>query len=300
MTTTAWPLKTREMHNHHMNSAAWNGFKFRDDDIVVATYAKSGTTWMQQIVAQLIFAGAEGVNVGHLSPWVDLRVLPPEVFAALEAQTHRRFVKTHLPVDALVFSQKAKYIYIGRDGRDALWSFYNHHANANDIWFGTLNNTPGRAGPTIDPVDLPVEAYFRRWLARDGFPIWPFFENIRSWWAIRTLPNVMLVHFNDLKADLPGSIARIAAFLGIEADAPTLAKVAQHCTFDYMKAHAADVAPGGGAFWHGGAETFVHKGTNGRWREVLTEEDNAAYEARAQVELGEECARWLAGYGKDK
>ena len=48
----------------------------------------------------------------------------------VEAQTHRRFLKTHLPVDALVFSEKAKYIYIGRDGRDVVWSLYNHHANA--------------------------------------------------------------------------------------------------------------------------------------------------------------------------
>ena len=113
----AWPKKTREMHNHHMNSTVWNTFKFRDDDIVVATYAKSGTTWTQQIIAQLIFNGAEGIDVHSLSPWVDLRIIPPEVIAGLEAQAHRRFVKTHLPVDALVFSPKAKYIFIGRDGR---------------------------------------------------------------------------------------------------------------------------------------------------------------------------------------
>jgi aryl sulfotransferase len=100
-----------------MNSTVWNTFKFRDDDIVVATYAKSGTTWTQQIIAQLIFDGAEDIDVHSLSPWVDLRIIPPEVIAGLELQTHRRFVKTHLPVDALVFSPKAKYIFIGRDGR---------------------------------------------------------------------------------------------------------------------------------------------------------------------------------------
>lgn len=45
------------MHNHHMNSEMWNDFAFRDDDIVIATYAKSGTTWLQQIVGQLVFNG---------------------------------------------------------------------------------------------------------------------------------------------------------------------------------------------------------------------------------------------------
>ena len=53
----------------------------------------------------------------------------------MEAQTHRRFVKTHLPVDALVYSPKAKYIYIGRDGRDVLWSLYNHHAMGNEAMY---------------------------------------------------------------------------------------------------------------------------------------------------------------------
>ena len=61
-------------------------------------------------------------------PWVDLRVPPRQVkLPEIEAQTHRRFLKTHLPVDALVFSPKAKYLYIGRDGRDVMWSLHNHH-----------------------------------------------------------------------------------------------------------------------------------------------------------------------------
>ena len=45
---------TRELHNHHFDSTIWNDLQFRDDDIVISTYAKSGTTWVQQIVAQLL------------------------------------------------------------------------------------------------------------------------------------------------------------------------------------------------------------------------------------------------------
>ncbi len=103
------PVKTRHMHNHHMDSTVWDDFRFREGDVVIVTYAKSGTTWMQQIVSQLIFDGAPGVAVSELSPWVDLRIPPREVkLGALEAQAHRRFVKTHLPVDALVVSPKAR------------------------------------------------------------------------------------------------------------------------------------------------------------------------------------------------
>lgn len=107
----AWPRKTRELMNHHMDSTVWNDFAFRDDDVVVATYAKSGTTWTQQIVSQLLFKGAEGVPMNELSPWLDLRVPPKEVkLGGLAAQSHRRCVKTHLPLDALVFSPQAKYL----------------------------------------------------------------------------------------------------------------------------------------------------------------------------------------------
>lgn len=60
-----------------------------------------------------------------------------------------------------------------------------------------------------------------------------------------------------------------------------------------MKKNATKSTPLGGAFWDGGAETFVHKGVNGRWKDTLTAEECAEYEARALKELGADCAYWL-------
>ncbi|MGC4054954.1 MAG: sulfotransferase domain-containing protein [Paludibaculum sp.] len=177
------------MHNQHIDSTVWNDFKFRDDDIIISTYAKSGTTWMQQIVSQMLFDGDTERDTQALSPWVDFRVPPKEVkLPALEEQTNRRFVKTHLPVEALVYSPKAKYIYIGRDGRDVLWSLYNHHLNGNEIMYDALNKTPGLVGPPLEPPPDDIRVYWRDWLDRDGFPYWSLWENVRSWWAIRHLP----------------------------------------------------------------------------------------------------------------
>ena len=141
-----------------------------------------------------------------MSPWLDLRVPPKAVkLPAVEAQTHRRFLKTHLPVDALVFSPKAKYLYIGRDGRDVVWSMYNHHANANQ----TLVRGAERHARPRRPADRAAAGRHPPVLARlaasaTAIPFWPFWENVRSWWEIRDLPNVMLVHFADLKRDMPG------------------------------------------------------------------------------------------------
>lgn len=290
-----WPRKTRELRNHHLDSSMWNRFKFRDGDIVIATYAKSGTTWMQQIVAELLFDDTEALDIKMMSPWIDYR-LPSwqEKRKLVEAQTHRRFVKTHLPVDALRFSPRARYIYIGRDGRDVALSLYNHYAKGTDEMYWMLNDAPGRVGPPIPRPPACPREYFRAWLDGDGYPLWSFWENVRSWWDIRDLPNVLLVNYARLKRDLPGEIGRIASFLGIHVDEARIPSIVDHCSFDYMLRHGERIVPVGGSIWEGGVRDFMHRGQAGRWREVLSAEEGAAYEARAHAELGEVCAGWLA------
>ena len=290
-----WPAKTRELHNHHFDSTIWNDFQFRDDDIIIATYAKSGTTWMQQIIAQLLFNGDPDLAVAEISPWLDLRVPPKEVkLPYVEAQTHRRFLKTHLPVDALVFSRQARYLYIGRDGRDVVWSLYNHHANANQLWYDALNETPGRVGPPIERPPEDIREYWRDWLARDGYPFWSFWDNVRTWWQIRDLPNVRLVHFSELKRDLPGTMRQIAEFLQIAINESRWSAILEHCSFEWMKKNATKSVPLGGLFWDAGAGVFINKGINGRWADVLTAEESAEYEQIAVNQLGPECSHWLA------
>lgn len=294
METFDLPQKKREFHNHHFDSTIWNGFNFRDDDIVIATYAKSGTTWLQQIVSQLIFNGQEDIEVAEMSPWLDLRIPPKEVkLPEVEKQEHRRFLKTHLPVDALVFSPKAKYIYIGRDGRDVVWSMYNHHANANEFWYQALNDTPGRVGSPIEKPTEDIVQYFHEWLDGDGYPFWPFWENIRTWWEIRNLPNVHLIHFGKIKEDMPGEIKKVADFLEIEIDPVKWDAILEHCSFDYMKKHSIKSVPLGGAFWDGGSDTFINKGVNGRWKDTLSKEDSDRYEKMCIENLGADCAAWL-------
>lgn len=291
----AWPRKKREIHNHHMDSAIWNEFPFRDDDVVIATWAKAGTTWVQQIVGQLVFAGAADVPITDISPWVELRFPPrEEKLAMLEAQDHRRILKTHLPVDALVLSPRAKYIYVARDGRDILVSLYNHHVNGTAEWYRMLNDTPGRVGPALEPPPDNIRQYFYDWLAGDGYPFWEFWSHIQGWWDSRDLPNVMLLHFNELKADLAGSIRRIAGFLEIAIDEAMWPEILRHCTFEYMKGHADKAVPHAQIAFKGGGKTFIHKGTNERWRNFLTAEDSREYESAAAKNLTPDCAHWLA------
>lgn len=289
--TVTSPTKTRELHNHHFDSTIWNDFRFREDDIVIASYAKSGTTWTQQIIAQMLLGPDPDLEVAQMSPWLDLRFPPKEVkLPMVETQTHRRFLKTHLPLDALVFSPEAKYVYVGRD---VVWSMYNHHANANQLWYDALNDTPGRIGPPIEPPPSDIHQYWREWMEHDGHPFWPFWENVRSWWEIRNLPNVLFVHFTNLKRDMPGQMRRIAAFLDIPIEEERWETTLEYCSFDWMKRNAPKVVPLGGAAWNDGAQVFIHQGVNGRWTDTLTSDDVAEYEALTVQELGPECARWL-------
>jgi aryl sulfotransferase len=291
-----WPKKSRELQMWVIDSTHWNDFKFRDDDIIIASYAKAGTTWMQQIVAQFVFNGdTEGMPIGEISPWIEFRLPPPEFRPDIEAQTHRRFVKTHLPVDALVFSPSAKYIYIGRDARDIVWSFHNMHVHSNDLFYDAIKALPEMGPITMYPNPTSdMRAYFHEWLEKDGYPTFPFWAVARTWWEVRHLPNVYVTHYQNLKDDLAGQMRKIASFLGFTIDESRWDDMVRHCTFDYMKKNATACTPMGGAISDGGAETFFNKGVNGRWRDTLTKEDNDIYEARVLEELGPECAHWLA------
>ena len=208
-----WPVKSREIVQFTLDSTLWNDFRFRDDDIVIATWSKSGTTLTQQIVAQLIFGGRDRFGIVH-SPWIESRIVPGARELA-DQQQHRRFLKTHLPIDALVFSPQAKYIYIGRDARDVCWSWYGQLANWNESAYELINRLPGRDGPPFGPPDPDIRRFYHDWLDNDAYPSVPFWSHVQGWWNIRNLPNVLLLHFSELTSDLPRQMCRIARFLEI-------------------------------------------------------------------------------------
>jgi aryl sulfotransferase len=116
---------------------------------------------------------------------------------------------------------------------------------------------------------------------------------VQGWFDARHLPNLKLVHFADLKADLRGEIEKIAAFLEIEVAPELWPAILEHCSIDYMRMVASRNERAKTVFKNGGA-TFINKGTNGRWRDVLTADDIARYEAEVARHLTPECAEWLA------
>lgn len=290
---------TRTVRNWVMDSRHWNRFNPRPDDIVIATPPKCGTTWMQRIVSLLVFQSTDPVPLHEISPWLDCRFMMPldVMLPMLEAQAHRRFVKSHLPFDALPVHDEVRYIHVARDGRDACMSMYNHAMNytpdalARFDAIGMGDETLGKPMPALarDP-----RQFFRDWISTgEESHGGHFFETETSYWHERGRNNLLLVHYNDLKADLDGEMRRISAFLGIPIDEeiwPTLVEAAR---FENMKAQGRDLLPGIGMAFQGGHESFLYRGTNGRWRELLRDDDLALYEEKAAV-LAPALRRWLA------
>lgn len=268
----------------------WAAYNHRPGDIFICTPPKCGTTWMQTIVASLLWPDGNfpGV-VMEIGPWFDGLIYDfDELIARLEAQTHRRYIKTHTPADGIPIADTASYIVVARDGRDAFISYANHMAHMRADLLGRLNAEARAQG--IAPVmefHGDIHEFFEGWIS-DAPPM----RHLATWWDLRSEPNVLFVHYNDLKADLDREMRRVAAFLNINIPAASWPAVVDRCTFDRMRADADKVGNFHRVF-EGGAKTFLFKGINGRWREVLTEGELQRYRHRVEELLAPEAAYWL-------
>jgi len=290
---------TREVRSRVFDSARWAGYQPRPDDIIISTYPKCGTTWTQRIVGMLVNGSAEPRPIE--SPWFDMRLFGP-IEAALgeaEAQTGRRYLKSHLPYEALPVYAGVKFIHTARDGRDSAMSFHNHLVGfLPEMWanFDAVNQADPKFADAPPRPSPDLAEYFRGWLVDGGAygdAGASYWDVERSFWAARHEPNMLLVHFNDLKADRAGEIARIADFLDIALPAGVMAQIVEAAGFETMQAQSAVIAPFTERAWDKGGMRFFNKGTNGRWKDVLTAEDLARYHQRIAAEFTPGLAAWL-------
>lgn len=298
------PERSRIYQNHHFDSTRWNFFDWRDDDIVIATSYKAGTTWMQAICAALVFQEPEPPAAqDELSPWLDALFAPiDDVIALLDGLESRRYIKTHLPLDAIRFFDTVKYIFVGRDGRDVFASMWNHWNNMNPEFIDEMNEDPERVGPRFPHPPDEVQPAFDEWLRRstfeweaDGYPFWSHLHHAQTWWDFRHLDNVLYIHFEDLLADLDGEMRRVSSYLDIPIDEERWPELVRGATFEQMKGNAVKMAPGATQGLWKEASNFFHKGTSQRWKGLLRPDQSEAYEKAASERLEPALARWLAG-----
>lgn len=288
-----------------MDSTRWEGFDHRAGDILICTSYKAGTTWMQMICALLIFQKKEfGAPLTEISPWLDRCGADKDaIHRKYAAQHHRRFIKTHTPLDALPWRDDASYLYVGRDPRDVFLSTLNHISNGSPEFRQKLLEAAGVApdAPALDELPEDPNVRFQLWIdvptvewEKDGFPYWSHLRHAQTFWEYRHLPNLHFFHHNDMLENLEREMRRVANVLGIAVDESLWPELVEAATFDSMKARADELAPDvTDDAWKSNAK-FFHKGTNGRWRGVLSDENLKRYDEALADRLPPDLARFLA------
>jgi aryl sulfotransferase len=284
------------------DSARWEGFPFRAGDIVISTRSKSGTTWIQMICALLVFQTRElPAPLADLSPWVDHEITPlDDLMTKLEGQQHRRFVKTHTPLDGIPIDARATYVVVARDPRDLYISLWHQ---GNNIDRDAVRRLLGKPEPGPDepppPPRTPLPDALQSWIDDDSSPQermdgirGVFHHVVDAWERRRAMPNVLLVHYSDLVADLDGQMRVVAEQLGIDVPADRWPELVDAATFASMRAGAGRSAPDAGGVLKD-PQAFFRSGTSGAWRELMTDEQVTRYEQRAAELAPPEVVTWL-------
>ena len=279
------------------DSARWDGFELRDGDVVISTRTKHGTTWMQTICGLLIFGTPDlPAPIAQLSPWLDWTVRPKdEVWTLLDAQAHRRFIKTHTPLDGIPLDDRVTYVVVARHPLDAAVSLYHQQLNLDRVrWAALTGNEP----PDPARRTAPLHDSLLAWIEMDVDPreyldsLPGVAHHLVDAWRRRDASNVVLVHYDDLQQDLEGSMRELAEQLGIVVGEPVWPALVDAARFDAMKARASDTVPerDGVIRDH---ERFFRAGVSGARFDELTPAELDDYEARMAALAPPDLLRWL-------
>ncbi len=230
------------------DSARWDGFNYRDGDLVISTRSKHGTTWMQTILLLLIHGAPPWpASLGDLSPWLDHLVAPHHaVMECLTAQRHRRVIKTHTPLDGLPLDPRATYVVVARHPLDAAVSLWHQGNNIDRDRLRDLTGAPAVASETPRPL---LQDWLSAWIDRVADPVDEMdsldgvMHHLSDAWARRQGANIVLVHFDDLRTDLLGQMRQLADQLRLAEAEQVTAELAAEASLDAMRERAAELAP---------------------------------------------------------
>jgi len=284
------------------DNARRDGFRFRPTDVVISTPPKCGTTWTQMLCALLIFDGPEFPGpLSELSPWLDQTVRSlDEVYAIYEAQQHRRFIKTHTPLDGLPLHDDVTYVVVGRDPRDVMISMEHHFANMDlervltlrDRAVGNddLETLPPRPVPSDDPMER-FRSFVREREYTGVVNLAQVLHHLDTAWWRRREPNVVMCHYADYSTNLAGELVRLAEALDFDVTDDRARRLAAEASLDRMRGRAADVIPNAGKIWKDD-RAFLRSGSFGEWRTRVNERDLIEYDEAVVSMVSPELAQW--------
>jgi hypothetical protein len=188
--------------------------KLRPTDVIITPFGKSGTTWTQQIVHCLRTRGdMDFDDISRVVPWIETS---PGLGIDLDAEqkSNPRAFKSHLAWDEI--PKGGRYIVSIRDPKDALFSHYKFIEG----WF-------------FEPGSIALDDYAQEFYIKDR----AYWKHLASWWPRRNDDGVLLMAFEHMKLDLPGTIERIADFVDIKLDAELKKLTEEHASLKFMQQH---------------------------------------------------------------
>jgi hypothetical protein len=284
------------------DNARWDGFEFRSSDVVISTPPKCGTTWTQMLCALLIFDGPEfPAPLSTLSPWLDQSTRPlSQVYSVYDAQRHRRFIKTHTPLDGLPLHPEVTYVVVGRDPRDAMVSMEHHFDNMDlervlalrgeAVGNDDLDSLPPRPPVSDDPTER-FRSFVRTTHYTGVVNLTQVLHHLDTAWQRRDAPNVVMCHYADYTADLPAEIVRLADALDVHMPNERARELAAEATLDRMRDRAVEVVPNAGVIWKDD-HAFLRAGGFGEWQARVDDDDLTEYDAVVSSIVSPNLATW--------
>lgn len=290
-----------------VDSIRWERFSFRPDDVIITTPSKCGTTWMQMIVGMLLLDRTDlGAPISSISPWLDALIhSEDEVFALLDGQPHRRFIKTHTPLDGLPRLPSITYIAVIRHPLDVAMSDLDHGDNELfDRLVELRRAAVGSEAPAEGPLDAAPDephAYLRWFIDNDVEPtgsgpygLTDYCNQVLTYWNARLEANVHLFHYADLWADRDREMREVAAALGVDVDEDRWPSFVEAAGIESMRARAGDTAPEvASGIWRS-PERFFRVGGTRDWASLLDDRDIAHFNERLR-ELAGDATDWVLG-----
>ncbi|XP_054848484.1 sulfotransferase 1 family member D1-like [Eublepharis macularius] len=252
-------------------------FEARPDDLLISTYPKAGTTWMQEIV-DLIRSGGDVEKARRAPTYVRIPFLeicsPPPVPSGVDTLVDvpsPRVIKTHLPfqlVPKSFFENNCKIIYVARNAKDNLVSYY---------FFDRMNLT--------QPDPGPWDSYVKKFM--EGKVAWgSWYDHVRRYWDERANHRILYVFYEDMKEDPAREIHRIKDFLEIDLPEDIVQKITHHTSFQVMRDNPmSNYSTLPNAIFDKKIGTFMRKGEVGDWKNYFTVAQNEAFDADYQHKM---------------
>ncbi|XP_062813249.1 sulfotransferase 1C1 isoform X1 [Anolis carolinensis] len=258
----------------------WN-FRARSDDLLICTYPKAGTTWIQEIVDMVQHGGdlqkCARAPIYERIPFIDI-CLPEFNISGVEkanARASPRTLKSHLPIQLLppsFWKQKSKIIYVARNVKDNVVSYFHFHR---------MNKTETEPGTW--------EEFLEAFIA-GKVSCGSWFDHVHGWWEAKDRHPILYLFYEDMKENPGREIQKVADFLDVQLPESVLNQIAQHTKFECMKANPmTNYTTLPSSLLDHTISPFMRKGTVGNWKEHFT--------VVQSEQLDDLCAQLLKGTG---